>query len=59
MAEIIQKLKSFTIQSIRVWKILKKPSMVEFSTVAKVSAVGVLVLGGIGFFLSFILNLVL
>lgn len=59
MAETVQKLKSFAIQSIRVWKILKKPSMTEFSTVAKVSAVGVLVLGGIGFFLSFILNLVL
>lgn len=47
-----QKLKSFILQSIRVWRILKKPSGREFSTVAKVSALGILVLGLVGFIIA-------
>jgi protein transport protein SEC61 subunit gamma and related proteins len=48
----IQKLKSFTTQSIRVWRILKKPSSYEYKTVAKVSTLGILVLGLVGFIIS-------
>ena len=47
-----EKLKSFIIQSKRVWQILKKPSSVEFKTVAKISAIGILVLGAIGFIIA-------
>ncbi len=47
-----EKLKSFLIQSKRVWQILKKPSMIEFKTVAKVSAIGILALGAMGFIIS-------
>ena len=46
------KLKSFVIQSKRVWHILKKPSSEEFKTVSKVSAIGILILGAVGFFIS-------
>ena len=48
------KFKSFVAQSIRVWRILKKPSGYEFKTVSKVSAIGILALGLIGFIISII-----
>ncbi len=51
-----KKLKSFITQSIRVWKILKKPSSTEFKTVSKVSALGILALGLVGFLISIIMN---
>ena len=47
-----EKLKSFLIQSKRVWQILKKPSSAEFKTVAKVSAIGILALGAMGFIIQ-------
>jgi len=52
-----QKLKSFIAQSIRVWHILRKPSRYEFTTVAKVSALGILALGLVGFIISEIIRL--
>ena len=51
-----EKLKSFVIQSIRVWHILKKPTAVEFKTVAKVSAIGILILGAVGFIIADIIK---
>jgi len=54
--ELGQKLKSFTNQSIRVWKILRKPSGQEFKLVSKVSAIGILVLGLVGFIISIIIK---
>ena len=47
-----QKLKSFFLQSTRVWHVLKKPTMEEFKTIAKVSALGILVIGAIGFIIG-------
>ncbi len=52
----VQKIKSFTTQSIRVWRILKKPSAHEFKLVAKISAIGILILGLVGFFISTIIK---
>tara|TARA_B100000315_G_scaffold182458_1_gene171311 strand:+ start:201 stop:380 length:180 start_codon:yes stop_codon:yes gene_type:complete len=52
MAELMTKLKSFTMQSKRVWHVLKKPTRQEFTTIAKVSALGILVIGAIGFVIS-------
>ncbi len=46
------KLMSFFLQSKRVWHVLKKPSGLEFKTIAKVSAIGILVIGAIGFIIS-------
>jgi len=46
------RLKSFAIQSKRVWHVLKKPSSIEYKTVAKVSAIGILILGAIGFLIA-------
>ena len=49
---LTEKLKSFIIQSKRVWQILKKPTSVEFKTVAKISAIGILALGAMSFIIS-------
>ena len=46
------KITSFIIQSRRVWHLLKKPSSYEFKSIAKVSAIGILVIGAIGFLVS-------
>ncbi len=46
------KIMSFILQSKRVWHILRKPSGLEFKTVAKISAVGILIIGALGFAIS-------
>ncbi|MBS3088517.1 protein translocase SEC61 complex subunit gamma [Candidatus Pacearchaeota archaeon] len=46
------KIISFILQSKRVWHILRKPSSFEFKTVAKVSAIGILIIGALGFAVS-------
>lgn len=50
--DILNKLKSFVIQSKRVWTILRKPTGEEFKTVSKVSAIGILILGAMGFVIA-------
>jgi len=49
---MIKQLKSFALQSKRVWQLLRKPSGQEFKLTAKVSAIGVLILGLAGFIIS-------
>ena len=46
------KLKSFTSQCVRVWHLLKKPDKEEFSTIAKVSAIGLGIIGAMGFLIA-------
>ncbi|HEA46736.1 MAG TPA: protein translocase SEC61 complex subunit gamma [Candidatus Pacearchaeota archaeon] len=48
--------KSFAAKSRRVWLSLKKPSKKEFWSVAKISAIGILILGAIGFLVSIIMK---
>jgi len=57
MAEYIQKLQSFFVQCKRVWMALKKPTKKEFEQVVKVSAIGIVLLGVIGFLISMIVSL--
>ncbi|MFH1358403.1 MAG: protein translocase SEC61 complex subunit gamma [archaeon] len=45
-------LKSFIKQSSRVWQLLKRPDKEEFTTVAKVSAIGLALIGVIGFVIN-------
>ncbi|MEK6889622.1 MAG: protein translocase SEC61 complex subunit gamma [Nanoarchaeota archaeon] len=54
---IFSKIKSFLLQSKRVWHVLKKPSKEEFLMVAKVSALGILALGALGFIISDVIKL--
>ena len=52
------RLKSFIIQSKRVWHVLRKPSGDEFKSIAKISALGILVIGLIGFLISDIIKFI-
>ncbi len=51
------KIKSFIDKCKRVWMVLKKPTKDEFLKVAKVSALGILVIGIIGFAISLIMRI--
>jgi protein transport protein SEC61 subunit gamma-like protein len=50
--KIFSSIKSFVEKCKRVWMVLKKPSKDEFEKVAKVSAVGILIIGALGFLIS-------
>lgn len=56
--EIKEKIGSFVAQCVRVWHLLKKPSLEEFKVVSKVSAIGLGVIGLLGFAISVIMNFV-
>jgi protein transport protein SEC61 subunit gamma-like protein len=56
MVKIFASLGSFFAKCKRVWMVLKKPTKDEFTKVAKVSAVGILIIGLIGFILSLIMK---
>ena len=49
---MMEKLKSFMSQSMRVWRLLRKPTPDEFKSIAKVSALGILVIGAVGFIIA-------
>jgi protein transport protein SEC61 subunit gamma and related proteins len=51
------KTKSFFVQCKRVWMALKKPSKKEYEQVAKISAIGIGILGLLGFLVSIIMKL--
>ncbi|MBR9705654.1 protein translocase SEC61 complex subunit gamma [Candidatus Pacearchaeota archaeon] len=51
------KLKSFTKQCVRVWRLLKKPAKTEYTTIAKISAIGLGLIGIIGFIISIVMTL--
>ena len=51
--------KSFFLKSKRVWHILKKPSRKEFETIAKVAAIGIAIIGALGFVIALIMKLVI
>ena len=53
----MDKLKAFFEKSKRVWLVLKKPTRKEFESVAKISAIGILLIGILGFVISIIINL--
>jgi len=55
--KVFTSLKSFVEKCKRVWMVMKKPTREEFLQVAKVSAVGILVIGVLGFLISIIMNL--
>ena len=55
---MIIKLKSFVLQSHRVWSILKKPSAFEFKSIAKVSVIGMLILAALGFIISDLMKII-
>lgn len=48
------KIKSFIKESLRVLKVTKKPDAIEFKTIVKVSGLGILIIGAIGFIVQMI-----
>jgi len=50
--ELMSKLKLFYVQCARVLKITKKPTTFEFKTIVKVSALGIFIIGLLGFVVS-------
>ena len=48
------KTKSFILECKRVFKVTKKPSREEYKTIVKISAIGMLVIGAIGFIIQMI-----
>ena len=49
-------LKSFIKQMVRVWHLLKKPTRKEWMTIAKVSAIGLGLIGIIGFIIALLMG---
>lgn len=55
---IKEKLGSFLSQCVRVWHLLRKPTTEEFKAVAKISAIGLGLIGLLGFVITLIMNFV-
>ena len=55
----MSKLKSFITECKRVLKITKKPRMEEFGNIVKISALGMLMIGAIGFLLFIIREIIM
>lgn len=56
---LMQKLKKFYGECLRVLTVTKKPDKVEFKTVFKVSGIGVIIIGAVGFIITMIKQLIL
>jgi protein transport protein SEC61 subunit gamma-like protein len=54
MNKFLTSTKTFFFQCRRVWMSMKKPTRKEFETISKVSAIGILVIGILGFLVSMI-----
>ncbi len=50
-------LKNFIAKSKRVWLVLRKPTKKEYTMVAKISAIGILAIGIVGFIISLIVKI--
>lgn len=55
---MITKLKSFLVQSVRVWHLLRKPTMDEYKSISKVSALGIILIGALGFVVGDLIQLI-
>lgn len=52
MRNVLNKLSTFIIESKRVFQVTKKPSLDEFKVIVKVSGIGILVIGILGFIIT-------
>jgi len=51
MEQYLLKVKTFIKECVRVLKITKKPGKEEFKTIVKVTSLGIVIIGTLGFFL--------
>jgi protein transport protein SEC61 subunit gamma-like protein len=56
--QFIIKTKSFFTQCVRVWHLLRKPTLEEFKAVSKISAIGLGLIGLLGFLITLIMTFV-
>ncbi|MAG52953.1 MAG: protein translocase SEC61 complex subunit gamma [Nanoarchaeota archaeon] len=55
---LITRFKSFLTQSKRVFKITKKPTMAEFKVIVKVTGIGIVIIGILGFLIHIMWTIV-
>jgi len=53
-----EKIKGFLTQCVRVWHLLRKPTMSEFKAISKVSAIGLGLIGLLGFVVSILMSFI-
>ena len=53
----MDRLKAFIAKSKRVWLILKKPTRKEYEMIAKISAIGILAIGVVGFLIAIFMQI--
>jgi protein transport protein SEC61 subunit gamma-like protein len=53
-----RKFKRFVVECLRVLKVTKKPTSLEFKTIVKVSGLGILIIGVVGFIIAMVRQLV-
>ncbi|MEM1577750.1 MAG: protein translocase SEC61 complex subunit gamma [Candidatus Pacearchaeota archaeon] len=56
---MLNKIKDFFIQCKRVWIVTRKPEKHEINLISKVSAIGIIIIGILGFIISLIIELIL
>lgn len=54
-----EKISSFFGQCVRVWHLLRKPTSEEFKAVSKISAIGLGIIGLLGFVITIIMTLII
>lgn len=52
---ILEKIKSYINQAVRVWHLLKKPDAEEFKTISKISIIGLGLIGIMGFVINLVM----
>lgn len=55
---LMQRFRNYITECVRVMRITKKPTNEEFKAVIKVSSLGILLIGAIGFVIQLIYNLI-
>jgi len=56
---LIQRFKSFLVECKRVWQVTKKPNKKELSVIIKVTGIGILIIGAIGFIINIMWQIIL
>jgi len=58
ISELLVKLKTFILECKRVFLVTKKPSKQEFTSIAKVTGIGILIIGLLGFVIFMIWQMI-
>jgi len=56
---LTQKFKSFLVECRRVWQVTKKPTKEELKVIVKITVIGILVIGALGFVINMLWQLTL